>query len=87
VGKWRARFVAQRLDGLLDEPRPGAPRTITDSEVERVIALTLETTPADATHWSTRGMSRQAGLSQSAISRIWRACPAAPSHGNLQALP
>lgn len=73
VGKWRARFVEQRLDGLLDEPRPGAPRTITDGDVERVIALTLETTPADATHWSTRSMAGRSGLSQSAISRIWRA--------------
>jgi transposase len=73
VGKWRARFVARRLDGLLDEPRPGAPRRITDADVERVIALTLETTPKDATHWSTRGMAGVTGLSQSAISRIWRA--------------
>ena len=73
AGKWRARFVARRLDGLLDEPRPGAPRRITDADVERVITLTLETTPKDATHWSTRGMAGVAGLSQTAISRIWRA--------------
>lgn len=73
IGKWRARFVDQRVDGLLDEPRPGAPRSITDGEVERVLTLTLETTPADATHWSTRSMAQRAGLSQSAISRIWRA--------------
>jgi len=73
VGKWRARFVAKRLDGLLDEPRPGAPRSITDAEVERVVARTLETTPRDATHWSTRAMANACGLSQSAISRIWRA--------------
>ena len=73
VGKWRARFVGQRLDGLLDEPRPGAPRSITDGDVERVITLTLETPPAEATHWSTRAMARRSGLSQSAISRIWRA--------------
>ncbi len=73
VGKWRSRFVVGRLDGLLDEPRPGAPRTISDADVERVITLTLETTPEDATHWSTRAMARRAGLSQSAVSRIWRA--------------
>ncbi len=73
VGKWRARFLASGLDGLLDQPRPGAPRTIGDSDVERVLTLTLETTPPDATHWSTRSMARRAGLSQSAISRIWRA--------------
>lgn len=73
VGKWRRRFLAQRLDGLLDEPRPGAPRTITDVDVERVITLTLESTPEDATHWSTRAMARRTGMSQSAISRIWRA--------------
>jgi len=72
VGKWRARFVA-RLDGLLDEPRSGAPRQVTDAQVERVITLTLESTPANATHWSTRLMVRRCGMSQSAISRIWRA--------------
>lgn len=73
VGKWRRRFLANRLDGLLDEPRPGAPRTITDADVERVITLTLESAPQDATHWSTRAMARRTGMSQSAISRIWRA--------------
>src|SRR5712692_9489398 len=73
VGKWRARFVARRLDGLLDEPRPGAPRRVGDDDVERVLTRTLETMPRDATHWSTRGMAAKAGLSQSTISRIWRA--------------
>jgi len=73
VGKWRARFVARRLDGLLDEPRPGAPRRITDAQVEQVLTLTLESTPSQATHWSTRLLARRCGMSQSAISRIWRA--------------
>lgn len=73
VGKWRSRFVARRLDGLLDEPRPGAPRRISDADVERVLTLTLEKRPPDATHWSTRSMARRSGLSQSAVSRIWRA--------------
>jgi transposase len=73
VGKWRQRFVERRLDGLLDEPRPGAPRKITDAAVERVITKTLETKPKNATHWSTRSMARATGLNQTAISRIWRA--------------
>jgi transposase len=73
VTKWRSRFVAHRLEGLADEPRPGAARTITDEQVEQVLVTTLETTPADATHWSTRSLARQLGMSQSAISRIWRA--------------
>ena len=73
VGKWRGRFFAKRLDGLLDEPRPGAPRQIGDAQVERVITLTLESTPSNATHWSTRLMARRCGMSQSAVSRIWRA--------------
>jgi transposase len=73
VGKWRQRFVEQRLDGLLDEPRPGAPRTITDEQVEDVVTRTLETTPANATHWSTRSMAEATGLSQTAIVRIWNA--------------
>src|SRR6516165_8582930 len=78
VSKWRGRFLAQRLDGLLDEPRPGAPRQIRDADVERVITLTLEGTPPDATHWSTRSMARHASMSQSAISRVWRAFALAP---------
>jgi transposase len=73
VGKWRGRFVARRLDGLLDEPRPGAPRRIADGQVERVITLTLESSPSQATHWSTRLMAQRCGMSQSAVSRIWRA--------------
>jgi transposase len=73
VGKWRSRFLAQRLNGLLDEPRPGAPRKISDTAVERVLTLTLETQPREATHWSTRSLAKRCGLSQSAVSRIWRA--------------
>jgi len=73
VSKWRGRFLTKRIAGLLDEPRPGAPRQIGDDAVERVLALTLETRPADATHWSTRSMAKRCGLSQSAVSRIWRA--------------
>jgi transposase len=71
--RWRNRFARERLDGLLDEPRPGRPRTITDAQVEEVIVKTLETTPKDATHWSTRAMAKEAGLTQTAVSRIWRA--------------
>ena len=73
VGTWRQRFLARRLDGLTDDPRPGAPRTVTDDAVERVVTRTLETKPANATHWSTRGMAKAVGMSQSAVSRIWRA--------------
>ena len=70
---WRSRFAEHRLDGLTDEPRPGRPRTITDEQVDAVITTTLETTPKDATHWSTRSMAKQVGLTQTAVSRIWRA--------------
>src|SRR3954463_12007580 len=73
AGKWRSRFLQDRLDGLVDEPRPGRPRSISDAQVEEVIVRTLETTPKDATHWSTRSMAAQVGLSQTAVSRIWRA--------------
>ena len=71
--RWRARFVGEGLDGLLDEPRPGRPRTVADEQVEAVITRTLETTPKDATHWSTRSLAAELGMSQSAVSRIWRA--------------
>jgi transposase len=73
VAKWRARFVAHRLEGLADEPRPGRPRTVTDEMVEEVIVKTLETMPIGATHWSTRAMAREVGLTQSAVQRIWKA--------------
>jgi transposase len=74
VSKWRSRFLRGRLEGLTDEPRPGRPRTISDAQVEAVITATLEQAPAGRdTHWSTRSMARSAGLSQSAVSRIWRA--------------
>ena len=73
VSKWRARFVAQRLDGLLDAPRAGAPRTIEDAQVDALIARTLETLPRNATHWSTRLMAQEAAISPASVSRIWRA--------------
>ena len=73
VGKWRQRFLDKGLDGLLDEPRPGTPRRVSDDEVERVITLTLESTPPDATHWSTRSMAKTCGLSHSSVQRIWKA--------------
>ena len=74
VGKWRARFVTARLEGLADEPRPGQPRKITDERVEKVIVKTLEDKPPDQdTHWSTRSMAKATGLNQTAVSRIWRA--------------
>jgi transposase len=73
VSKWRSRFVTDRLDGLSDEPRPGRPRLITDGRVDEVITRTLEQTPGQDTHWSTRSMASATGMSQSAISRIWRA--------------
>jgi transposase len=73
VGKWRRRFVASRLDGLYDEPRVGAPRTISDDDVEAVIVKTLETKPVGETHWSTRSMATQAGMSHTMVGRIWRA--------------
>ena len=73
VGKWRSRFLKTRLEGLYDEPRPGAPRKITDAQVEQIVTQTLENTPRGETHWSTRGLARATGLSRMTISRIWRA--------------
>lgn len=73
VGKWRKRFLEQGCDGLIDAQRPGAPRTVSDDDVETVITKTLESTPRNATHWSTRKMAKESGLSTSTISRIWRA--------------
>ncbi len=73
VARWRGRFLAERLEGVLDEPRPGRPRTVSDRDVDTVITKTLETTPKDATHWSTRSMAAEVGLTQSAVHRIWRA--------------
>jgi transposase len=73
VGKWRSRFVGERVSGLYDEPRPGGPRTVTDEQVEDVVVRTLESTPRGCTHWSTRSMSEATGLSHMTISRIWHA--------------
>jgi transposase len=73
VGKWRSRFLLHRLDGLLDEPRPGAPRKISDVQVERVVVQTLESKPKEATHWSTRSLAKASGLSRSSVHRIWQA--------------
>src|SRR3954467_5951973 len=81
VGKWRKRFLDDRLEGLADEPRPGAPRTITDAKVEEVVTRTLEEKPKAATHWSTRGMAEAVGLSQSAIVRVWHAFGLKPHLG------
>src|SRR6202140_1069019 len=69
VGKWRQRFLERRLAGLLDEPRPGAPRQVGDAQIERVVRMTLERAPADPTHWSTRAMAKRCGLSQTMVSR------------------
>jgi transposase len=73
VGKWRERFRVHRLEGLADEPRPGAPRRVSDTQVEKLITRTLESPPAAATHWSTRSMARASKVSRATVSRIWRA--------------
>jgi len=78
VRRWRNRFVVDRCDGLLDEPRPGRPRVVGDEQIKDLITATLETTPPDATHWSTRSMADHLGLSQSMVSRVWRAFGLAP---------
>ena len=73
VGKWRKRYLAHGVDGLIDEPRPGAPRKIGDADVEAVVVRTLEQTPTDATHWSTRDLAKRVGMSPSSVGRIWQA--------------
>ena len=73
VGKWRSRFLRNGVDGLLDEPRPGAPRSVSDDKVEQIVTLTLESTPRGATHWSTRELAKKVGLSHMTVSRVWRA--------------
>src|ERR1700689_3577498 len=73
VGKWRGRFLKSRLEGLYDEPRPGAPRKVSDAEIEQVVIQTLESTPRGQTHWSTRGLAQATGLSRMTVSRIWHA--------------
>jgi transposase len=78
VGKWRRRFAERGIRGLMDAPRSGAPRSISDEQVERVIVATLQTTPKNATHWSTRQMAAHLGMSQTAICRIWHAFALAP---------
>lgn len=78
VGKWRRRYLECGLDGLLDEPRPGTSRKLEDADIERVLTLTLESTPQDATHWSTRAMAKRADLSRNSIHRIWQAFSLAP---------
>ncbi|SOT40781.1 transposase [Burkholderia cenocepacia] len=87
VSKWRGRYVMHRLDGLLDAPRPGAPRSIDDARVDAVIAKTLESIPKGATHWSTRTMAREMSLSQTAVSRIWRAFGLQPHRQDTFKLP
>jgi transposase len=73
VGKWRRRFLDRRLDGLWDDPRPGVPRSVLDDTVEEIVRRTIEETPSDATHWSTRTMAARVGVSRSTVSRIWQA--------------
>jgi transposase len=72
VGKWRGRFIERRVDGLFDEPRPGAPRSVTDDDVEEIVVRTLETKPKGCTHWSTRQMAKASGVSHTTVGRIWR---------------
>ena len=79
--------MEQLLEGLLDEPRPGTPRKVSDAEVERVLAMTLESLPRDATHWSTRSLAKQCGLSRSTVSRIWQAFALQPHRSERSSFP
>src|SRR2546429_1244823 len=81
VRKWRSRFLARRLDGLGDEPRPGVPRTITDAQVEEVVVRTLEEVPEGGTHWSRRELAKRVGISAASVHRIWRAFGLQPWRG------
>jgi transposase len=81
IGRWRRRFVEHRIEGLRDAARPGAPRRISETDIKRVIALTLDSVPPGKTVWSTRALAASAGLSQSAVARIWRALALQPDHG------
>jgi len=78
VSRWRRRFAEARLDGLVDEPRPGRPRSVSDAEIEKLVTETLEKAPKHDTHWSTRSMAAHLGMSQSTVSRVWRAFGLAP---------
>ena len=83
VRRWRNRFAELRCEGLMDRPRPGRPRLVDDAQIQTLITATLETTPPDAPHWSTRSMARHLGMSQSTVSRVWRAFGLAPhEHGS-----
>jgi len=88
AGKWRNRYATDRLDGLLDAPRPGATRTITDDQVEAIVIDTLETTPSDATQWSTRGLAKKHGISHQTVAEIWKAFGLKPwRHGKFKISP
>jgi len=80
VGKWRQRFIDKRLDGLLDEHRPGTPRKLSVADVDRVLGLTLDSVPANAAKWSTRSLAEASGLSRASVHRIWRAFSLQPQH-------
>ena len=81
VGKWRKRFVEKRLEGLLDEPRPGTPKRLSEADVDRVLALTLESAPDKTANWSTRSLAKASGLSRASVHRIWRAFSLQPQRG------
>ena len=83
VGKWRSRYLRSGISGLDDEPRPGAPRRITDGDIRRVVAITLDEDPPDAMRWSTRSMAARSGLSPSTIGRIWRRFDLHPQRGQV----